>query len=78
MHSNVIRLIKEYIDNKHRTNESLIRRELTSDKVNYLQSKQSMLKELNRKNINNIIDFIESEKKFWNKVKISSQIEFTA
>ncbi len=68
---NVINSIKEYVDNKHRTNESLIRRELGSDKAYFLKNAQNELKELNRKNTNNIIEFIDAEREFWQNLKTS-------
>jgi hypothetical protein len=63
---NTINSIKEFVDNRHRANESFIRKELLFDKQNYLKEIQRSLKELNRKNINNIIEFITTENNFWN------------
>jgi len=63
---NTINSIKEFVDNRHRGNESYIRKELSLDKQNYLKEVQRNLKELNRKNINNIIEFISNETTFWN------------
>jgi hypothetical protein len=63
---NTINSIKEFVDNRHRANESYIRKELALDKQNYLRDVQKNLKELNRKNINNIIEFITNETGFWN------------
>ena len=66
---NTINTFKEWVENKHRTNESLIRRELATDKQNYLLRNQVYLKELNRKNINNILKFIDEEEQFWNSLE---------
>lgn len=62
---NTINSIREHVENKHRENAAKIKVELSSEMNNYLSDIQKNIKELNRKNINNIVDFIKEEVDFW-------------
>ena len=62
---NTINSIKEFVENKHRENATKIKIELNFEMNNYLSNIQKAIKELNRKNINNIVDFINDETGFW-------------
>ncbi len=62
---NSINTIKEEIENKHRSVDSLIRKDILIERQNYLSKIFKQIKKLNRKNIFNIIQLIEEEKKFW-------------
>jgi hypothetical protein len=62
---NSVNAIKEFVENKHRDNATRIASELNSEKNSYLQEIQKNIKELNRKNINNIVDFIKEETDYW-------------
>lgn len=62
---NTINSIKEFVENKHRENATKIKIELNFEMNNYLSDIQKAIKELNRKNINNIVDFINDETGFW-------------
>lgn len=62
---NTINSIKEHVENKHRDNATKIKIELAAEMNNYLFDLQKNIKELNRKNINNIVEFVKSETDFW-------------
>ncbi len=50
---------------EHRKIEIEIRKDIEREKVNYLENMKKQIKELNRKDIFNIIELIKKEKKFW-------------
>ena len=66
---NIISTIKESIDNKHRSVDSLIRKDILAEKQNYLVKINNLIKEFNRKNISNIVQLISKEEHFWNCVE---------
>ena len=52
---NTIASIKESVENKHRNVESIIQKDITNEKSNYLDWIQRNIKELNRKNTYSVI-----------------------
>lgn len=66
---NSINTIKESVENKHRSVDNLIRKDIESEKNGYLMKISKSIKKLNRNNIYNIIMLVKDEKNFWNDKK---------
>lgn len=66
---NIVNGIKEHVDNRQRNTEQEIRNKIGQEKTDYIKSVQKRLNEENRKNVQNIIRFIEDEKKYWEEKK---------
>ena len=66
---NSINTIKESVENKHRSVDNLIRKDIENEKNGYLMKISKNIKKLNRNNIYNIIMLVKDEKNFWNDKK---------
>lgn len=62
---NTITTIKESIENKHRNVESIIQKDVQQEKNDYLEKVNRSIKELNRKNVYNVIQLVQNEEKYW-------------
>ena len=61
--------IRDSVETRQRNIETEIRNLMTKEKAEYIKNVQKRINEKNRKNVQNIINFISGERKYWDDKK---------